>query len=158
MVIEALEGEQKLGHSQSRREHLWQLLQTGMDSRSVPMALPLTGENSELVEAQQQSISVETQPSLPKKTTRKTTKNSRVSLQSEELASEPKKLSGKKPTEIPEETETKAIKRTTRKKTSKSTSTEKAIESETKNTEQASPKKKSNRRVGQRSPQRDPVE
>jgi DNA polymerase III delta prime subunit len=158
MAIEALEGERKLGHSQSRREHLWQLLQTGMESISVLRALPLTGENSELVEAQQQSVSVETQSSLPKKTTRKTTKNSQASLQFEDLASVPKKPSGKKPTEIPEETETKAIKRTTRKKTSKSTSTEKAIESETKNTEQALPKKKSNRRVGQRAPQRDPVE
>jgi hypothetical protein len=156
MVIEALEGERKLGHSQSHREHLWQLLQTGMDSTSPPMALPTTGGNSELFVEQQQSISVETNSELPKKTTRKTTKKSRVSLQSEDLASEPKKHSGKKLTEISEEIETKAIKRTTRKKTSKST--EKAIESETKNTEQASPKKKSNRRVGQRVPQRDPVE
>jgi hypothetical protein len=85
IAIEALEGERKLGHSQSRREHLWHLLQTGMDSPSVPMALPTTGGNSELVEEQQPSASVETQSSLPKKTTRKTTKNSRVSLQGRDL-------------------------------------------------------------------------
>jgi hypothetical protein len=56
-----------------------------MDSPSVPMALPTTGGNSELVEEQQPSASVETQSSLPKKTTRKTTKNSRVSLQGRDL-------------------------------------------------------------------------
>ena len=36
MAIEATEGEQKLCYMESRREHLWHLLQMGMTSTSVP--------------------------------------------------------------------------------------------------------------------------
>ncbi len=36
MAIEATEGEQKLSYMESRREHLWHLLQMGMTSTSVP--------------------------------------------------------------------------------------------------------------------------
>ena len=36
MAIEATEGEQKLSYTESRREHLWHLLQMGMTSTSVP--------------------------------------------------------------------------------------------------------------------------
>ncbi|MCC5668885.1 hypothetical protein LC653_34780 [Nostoc sp. CHAB 5784] len=36
MAIEATEGEQKLSYMESRREHLWHLLQIGMGSTDVP--------------------------------------------------------------------------------------------------------------------------
>lgn len=36
MAVDAIEGEQKLGYSESRREHLWRLLQAGMDATGVP--------------------------------------------------------------------------------------------------------------------------
>jgi hypothetical protein len=36
MALDATEGEQKLSYMESRREHLWHLLQIGMDSTSVP--------------------------------------------------------------------------------------------------------------------------
>jgi hypothetical protein len=42
MALDALEGEQKLGYSESRREHLWRLLQTGMDSTGVPAPVAST--------------------------------------------------------------------------------------------------------------------
>ena len=36
MAVDAIEGEQKLGYSESRRDHLWRLLQSGMTSTTVP--------------------------------------------------------------------------------------------------------------------------
>ncbi len=42
MALDATEGEQKLSYMESRREHLWHLLQIGMDSRDIPKsAVPL---------------------------------------------------------------------------------------------------------------------
>ena len=39
MAIDAVEGKQKLSYMESRRKHLWQLLQMGMDSTSIPIAV-----------------------------------------------------------------------------------------------------------------------
>ncbi|WP_414589964.1 AAA family ATPase [Scytonema sp. PCC 10023] len=36
MALDATEGEQKLSYMESRREHLWHLLQIGMDSKDIP--------------------------------------------------------------------------------------------------------------------------
>jgi DNA polymerase III delta prime subunit len=39
MALDAIEGEQKLGYSESRRDHLWRLLQSGMTSTTVPTSV-----------------------------------------------------------------------------------------------------------------------
>ena len=39
MALDAIEGEQKLGYSESRRDHLWRLLQSGMTSTTVPVSV-----------------------------------------------------------------------------------------------------------------------
>jgi AAA domain len=146
MALDAIEGEQKLGYSESRRDHLWRLLQSGMTSTTVPTSVV---DNS----------STEDVPPPAKKPRKKrsapaTTKSVTASVETVETVVEPAPM---------------------KKRRSKKTVTEPEPVRETLNvthdlpvdlvetemplplTVSESAKKKNSRRVGQRNPQRDPV-
>jgi hypothetical protein len=151
MALDAIEGEQKLGYADSRREHLWRLLQAGMASTTVPSPVAST-----VVDAQSQEIIPDV--TLPVKKPRKKRSSSSKTEPvptSVETLSEPssvsvpaKKRRSKKTQETPLITiETKEI----------ADNLEDPSKTETPLSEPLAPKKKSSRRVGQRKPQRDPV-
>ena len=162
MALEATEGEQKLGYTESRREHLWRLLQLGMTplpappppsstpALSSPAALP--AERSEPPKEEATSSAVAPDP--PKKTTRRSAREKEPT----ERASSPTREA-----EVPEEVAPK--KRHTRKQAAATpegslsqmepqASEESAVPTAL---AQPPPKKKQTRLVGQRKPQRDPV-
>ncbi len=148
MALDAIEGEQKLGYSESRREHLWRLLQAGMDSTGVsaPAASTVTDAQSQ-----------ETTPDAP----------------SPALTSRRKRSSASKPKAATKEVEANQEpapkKRQTGKKTKKTAAPAKEASPDADSKvgeppspekppeEPTSPKKKPSRRVGQRKPKRDPV-
>lgn len=148
MALDAIEGEQKLGYSESRREHLWRLLQAGMASTAVPSDVA-----SIVVDAQSLSVTPES-PSPPKTSRRKRSP-----------ASQPQTVTP----EVEALTEPASKKRQTGKKTKKTSvkATDASLDGDSHLSdvpspekppeEPTSPKKKPSRRVGQRKPQRDPV-
>lgn len=156
MAIDTTEGEQKLGYMESRHEHLWQLLQLGMSSTSIPTAVttvPVSNQSLSLATTSPKEVVDE-----PKKTTRskrsdKTTAQSVVPTQSAEIPQEPvskKKRTRKKEQEVPS-AQAEALPITQLPVLEAADKTESTFE------EQPPPTKKPSRRVGQRKPQRDPV-
>ncbi|MEA5624759.1 ATP-binding protein [Nostoc sp. UHCC 0251] len=153
MAIEATEGEQKLSYMESRREHLWHLLQIGMGSTDVPTnavtpETPLVG--SEITSSKTES---------PPKTKR-TRKKPNVPA--------PQEFTTTTANEIPVEPAPK--KKQTRKKTTSTQTLEitetplsnssadlQAITPDTQQQTDKSREKKSGTRVGQRKPKRDTV-
>jgi hypothetical protein len=154
MALDATEGEQKLSYMESRREHLWHLLQIGMDSTSVPK----NAVSPETPPAQSSITSPETQPDPKIKRQRKKTT---VSAPTENAATIPNDIS----------VEPAPKKKQTRKKTTSTvdkeiTETPTLTSSIVQNTVPEAPEpitanpteqKKSGTRVGQRKPKRDPV-
>ena len=146
MAIDAVEGEQKLGYMESRREHLWQLLQMGMDSTAIPSAIAAVQHSST-----PPVVETNSQPETPKRKRRssKTTTQTAQETQPTETACEP----------------TPKKKRTPRKATAVAPAESVAqppivlavAEPETLTEEAPVTKKKSHRSVGQRKPKRDPV-
>jgi DNA polymerase III delta prime subunit len=150
MALDATEGEQKLSYMESRREHLWHLLQMGMSSTDVPKS-PVTPEKPPVGQ----------QATPPSKTKRQRKKPNE---------SIPPESATTTPSEIPIEPPPK--KKQTRKKSTSSadieiTSTPPSRLSIDLNNladtipettaEKPSEQKKSSKRVGQRKPKRDPV-
>ncbi|MBO3457981.1 ATP-binding protein [Aetokthonos hydrillicola Thurmond2011] len=153
MALDATEGEQKLSYMESRREHLWHLLQIGMGSTDVPTSAvdPQTPHISEKATSPQTEVAPKT-----KRTRKKPT------------APTPLEITTTTPPQIPIEPAPK--KKQTRKKTtstatleitetpSSHSSTDKnTINQDTQEQTDSSTKKKSGTRVGQRKPKRDPV-
>ncbi|MHC5936336.1 hypothetical protein [Nostoc sp.] len=153
MAIEATEGEQKLSYMESRREHLWHLLQIGMGSTDVPTSAvtpetPFVGSEITFAKAE----------SPPK--TKRTRKKPNVST--------PQEFTTTTANEIPIEPAPK--KKQTRKKTtstetleitetplSNSSTDQNSITQDTQQQTDKSHQKKSGTRVGQRKPKRDTV-
>jgi DNA polymerase III delta prime subunit len=145
MALDAIEGEQKLGYSESRRDHLWRLLQSGMTSTTVPTPVVST------------TVAIEDVPPPAKKPRNKRSANSATESVTASV----------------ETVETVVEPASTKKRRSKKTVTEpdpvrenvnvtNDLAFEPKRTETSLPasepaKKKTSRRVGQRNPQRDPV-
>lgn len=182
MAIEAVEGEQKLSYMESRREQLWQMLQMGMATTDVPSLSPSTVVDSfmkskESATPQSPSASVE----VEKKTT--STKRQRkeiIPTVNSTPVAETKTRRKRQTQEIAQTVDSTSVaeiqtqitpkKKQQRKKSLEGTA-EIQISSETQDvvletvvsmtepsaTEEASPKKKTSRRVGQRQPARDPV-
>ncbi len=149
MALDAIEGEQKLGYAESRREHLWRLLQAGMDSTGVPTPVAST------VAA---PSSQETTPDAPPPAKKSRRKRSE--------ASKPQAVTPF----VEAVTEPAPKKRETRKRSKKTTVQAReavpdadsqvvgdAPSPETPPLDPTPPKKKPSRRVGQRRPKRDPV-
>ena len=86
MAIEATEGEQKLCYMESRREHLWHLLQMGMTSTSVPDGIVDLSPGSKFMKA-----SVSTASATSKSTRKKRSSSSAQAITPtpENLASSP---------------------------------------------------------------------
>lgn len=155
MALDATEGEQKLSYMESRREHLWHLLQMGMSSTSVPKS-PVSRESPK--EQQKSDSPTKTPPSKTKRQPKKP----------KELT--PPENATTTPSETPIETPSK--KKQTRKKTTANTDIEITTSAPSRSgidqnnladtipeTIEAKPKveKKSGTRVGQRKPKRDVV-
>jgi flagellar biosynthesis GTPase FlhF len=153
MAIEATEGEQKLSYMESRREHLWHLLQIGMGSTDVPTsAVP---SETPLVGSEITSSKTESPPK-----TKRTRKKPNVPA--------PQEFTTTTANEIPVEPAPK--KKQTRKKTTSTQTLEitetplsnssadlQTITQDTQQQTDKSREKKSGTRVGQRKPKRDTV-
>ncbi|BAY19988.1 ATPase (plasmid) [Anabaenopsis circularis NIES-21] len=144
MAVDAVEGEQKLDYMESRREHLWHLLQMGTGSTS---SLPPVSNAVTATE-----LPVE---NTPKKTTRRKrqkeeTTQSVTSTASEETVVQPtpKKRQSRKKTQPDPSPQIETSVETVSVVSGEPTE---AIVIE------PAPKKKSTRRVGERKPKRDPV-
>jgi AAA domain len=146
MALDAIEGEQKLGYAESRRDHLWRLLQSGMTSTTVPTPVVET------------TVAVEDVPPPAKKPRTKRSANSATesvtaSVETAETVVEPaptKKRRSKKAATTPEPVP----------ETLNVTSSDPAVDlvqAEIPVPVAEPAKKKTSRRVGQRNPQRDPV-
>ena len=155
MALDATEGEQKLSYMESRREHLWHLLQIGMGSTDVPTS----AVDPETPFHREQATSPQTEVAPKTKRTRK-----------KPTAPTPLEITTTTPPQIPIEPAPK--KKQTRKKTTSTatveiTETPRSNSSTDNNTitqdtleqtdSSSSTKKKSGTRVGQRKPKRDPV-
>jgi hypothetical protein len=145
MALDAIEGEQKLGYAESRRDHLWRLLQSGMTSTTVPMSVVDT------------TVAVEDVSPPAKKTRKKrsvpsSTEPVAVSVETAETIIEPappKKRRSKKAATTPDSVpETVNV---------TNDLVADALVTEIPLAVAEPAKKKSSRRVGQRNPQRDPV-
>ena len=153
MALDATEGEQKLSYMESRREHLWHLLQIGMGSTDVPTS----AVDHETPLHSEKATSPQTEAS-PK--TKRTRKKPNVLTPPENTTTTPLQI----PIEpAPKKKQTR--KKTTSTATLEITETPLSNSSTDKNTitqdtqEQTDPstKKKSGTRVGQRKPKRDTV-
>jgi DNA polymerase III delta prime subunit len=149
MALDAIEGEQTLGYSESRRDHLWRLLQSGMTSTTVPTPVVET------------TVVVEDVPPPAKKPRKKrsapstpsTTESATASVETVETVVEPvppKKRRSKKAVATPESVP----------ETLNVTTSDLAVDllgAEIPLPVAEPAQKKTSRRVGQRNPQRDPV-
>jgi DNA polymerase III delta prime subunit len=150
MALDAIEGEQKLGYSESRRDHLWRLLQSGMTSTTVPTPVV---ETTVAVE----DVSPPAKKPRKKRSAPSTTESVTVPVETVETVIEPvppKKRRSKKAVTTPEPVPE------TVPETLNVTSSDLAVDLV--QTEMPLPvaepaQKKTSRRVGQRNPQRDPV-
>jgi DNA polymerase III delta prime subunit len=145
MALDAIEGEQKLGYSESRRDHLWRLLQSGMTSTTVPTPV---GSTTMVVE----DVSPPAKKPRKKRSVPSTTDPVAVSVETAETIVEPaplKKRRSKKAVTTPEPVP--EIVNVTNDLAVDPLRTETSLPA----SEPA--KKKTSRRVGQRNPQRDPV-
>lgn len=142
MALDAIEGEQKLGYSESRRDHLWRLLQSGMSSTTVPTPVV---EITVAVE----DVSPPAKKPRKKRSAPSTTESVTVSVETIVEPVPPKKRRSKKAVATPEPVpETLNI-------TNDLAVDPVRAEIPLPVTEPA--QKKTSRRVGQRNPQRDPV-
>jgi hypothetical protein len=154
MALDSIEGEQKLGYADSRREHLWRLLQAGMASTTVPSPVAST-----VVNAQSQSITPDAP--LPAKKQRKKRSSSPKTEpvpQSVEILtdfSEPSSVSV--PPKGRRSKKTKEAPLTSIEMIKETDNLADASKTETPKREPLASQKKPSRRVGQRKPQRDPV-
>jgi hypothetical protein len=148
MALDAIEGEQKLGYSESRRDHLWRLLQSGMTSTTVPTPVVET------------TVVVEDVPPPAKKPRKKrsapstpsTTESATASVETVEIVVEPvppKKRRSKKAVATPE-----SVPETLNLTNNLAVD---LVQPEMSRPVSEPAKKKTSRRVGQRNPQRDPV-
>jgi hypothetical protein len=146
MALDAIEGEQKLGYSESRREQLWRLLQAGMDATGVPAPVAST-----VADAQSQ----ETAPDAPSPSQRRKCSSAskpKTTTKEVEILTEPapkKRQAGKKTKKTAEPAQETSPDADS--KVSNAPSPEIPPE------EPTPPRKKPARRVGQRQPKRDPV-
>ncbi|WP_225226276.1 hypothetical protein [Komarekiella delphini-convector] len=158
MALDTTEGEQKLSYMESRREHLWHLLQIGMGSTSVPKAaVDLSKKDNDVVASPPKS---DKPPSLAKRTRKKPVRESddeTISTTPDETSIEPapKKKQTRKKTKLADSSISEAPLKTNIIGTP--TLEEKTLDE--KATQQEIPKtpKKSSGRVGQRKPKRDTV-
>lgn len=154
MALDTTEGEQKLSYMESRREHLWHLLQIGMGSTSVPKAAVDLSKGGETAAASPSKS--DKPPSTAKRTRKKPAPQSndethKATPGETSIEPAPKKKQTRKKTkpddssisETPLETNI----------TSPPTDAQKIDETQ----EQQQTPKKSSGRVGQRKPKRDTV-
>lgn len=139
MALDATEGEQKISYMESRREHLWNLLQIGMSKTDVPSNCAV-----DILESSPSSVNEPIQESPPQKKRQRKKPAAKTSSSSD--------------TTTPNLSSTEIIpkKKQTRKKT-KSTDTTDIAETAQEQAVPSSTKKKSTKRVGQRKPKRDTV-
>jgi hypothetical protein len=139
MALDTTEGEQKLSYMESRREHLWHLLQIGMGSTTVPKSAVDLLNQAEVVAAPPEQ-------SKPPSQTKRSRKKPVSSTPDDAAATIPNETSrlATSTNETPLETNI-----TLAQAVGQKTVDETATQSET-------PKKPS-QRVGQRKPKRDPV-
>jgi AAA domain len=146
MALDAIEGEQKLGYSESRRDHLWRLLQSGMTSTTVPTPVV---ETTVVVE----DVSPPAKKPRKKRSAPSTTESVTTSVETVETVVEPvppKKRRSKKAVTTPEPVP----------ETLNVTTSDLAVDllgAEIPLPVAEPAQKKTSRRVGQRNPQRDPV-
>ncbi|MGF1939131.1 MAG: hypothetical protein RM347_033075 [Nostoc sp. ChiQUE02] len=154
MALDTTEGEQKLSYMESRREHLWHLLQIGMGSTSVPKAAVDLSKGGAIAAA---SPSKSSKPSSQTKRTRKKPVNPPIDETASAIPSEtsiepaPKKKQTRKKTKPDNSSISEAPLETNL--TPPPTDTQKTDETR----EQQQTPKKSSGRVGQRNPKRDTV-
>ncbi len=139
MALDATEGEQKLSYMESRREHLWNLLQIGTSKTDVPSNCTVDEENPSL-----SSVNDKIQESPPQKKRQRKKPAAKTSSSSDTT------------TPNPSNTPTVPKKKQTRKKTT-STPASDTTDTTQEQTVPSSTKKKSTKRVGQRKPKRDTV-
>jgi DNA polymerase III delta prime subunit len=141
MALDAIEGEQKLGYSESRRDHLWRLLQSGMTSTTVPTTTVAV-----------EDVSPPAKKPRKKRSAPSTTESVTVPVETVETIVEPaptKKRRSKKAVPTPDS----ALQTLT-------VTNDLAVDlaqTETHLPVSEPAQKKTSRRVGQRNPQRDPV-
>lgn len=153
MAIEATEGEEKLSYMESRREHLWHLLQIGMGSTDVPTSAvthetPLVGSEitSSKTESPLKTKRTRKKPNVPAPQEFTTTTANDIPVEPA-----PKKKQTRKKTTI-----TPALEITETPLSNSSTDLQ-AITQDTQQQTDKSHQKKSGTRVGQRKPKRDTV-
>ncbi len=139
MALDATEGEQKLSYMESRREHLWNLLQIGTSKTDVPSNCAVDEENPS-----PSSVNELIQESPPQKKRQRKKPVAKTSSSSDTT------------TPNPSNTPTVPKKKQTRKKTT-STPASDTTDTTQEQTVPSSTKKKSTKRVGQRKPKRDTV-
>lgn len=139
MALDATEGEQKLSYMESRREHLWNLLQIGTRPTDVPSNCVVNEENPS-----PSSVNDKIQESPPQKKRQRKKPSAKTSS------------SLYTTTPIPSNTPTVPKKKQTSQKTT-STDTTDITETAPEQAVPSSTKKKSTKRVGQRKPKRDTV-
>jgi DNA polymerase III delta prime subunit len=147
MALDAIEGEQKLGYSESRRDHLWRLLQSGMTSTTVPTSVVETTVSVE-------DVSPPAKKPRKKRSAPSTTDSVTLPVETVVEPVPTKKRRSKKAVTTPEPVP-EAVPETLN-----VTSSDLAVDLV--QTEMPLPvsepaQKKPSRRVGQRNPQRDPV-
>jgi hypothetical protein len=145
MALDAIEGEQKLGYSESRRDHLWRLLQSGMTSTTVPTPVV---ETTVAVE----DVSPPAKKPRKKRSAPSTTESVTVPVETVETIVEPvptKKRRSKKAVTTPE-----PVPETLNVTNNLAVD---LVQPEMPLPVSEPDKKKTSRRVGQRNPQRDPV-
>jgi flagellar biosynthesis GTPase FlhF len=148
MALESIEGEQKLGYSESRREQLWRLLQAGMDSTGVPAPIASTVADAQ----SQETVSNAPSPAKTSRRKRSSASKPKTATKEVEVLTEPapkKRQTGKKTKKTAEPTQETSPDADS--KVSNAPSPENPPE------EPTPPRKKPARRVGQRQPKRDPV-
>jgi DNA polymerase III delta prime subunit len=143
MALDAIEGEQKLGYSESRRDHLWRLLQSGMTSTTAPTPVV---ETTVAVE----DVSPPAKKPRKKRSAPSNTESVTVSVETVVEPTPTKKRRSKKAVTMPE-----VVPETLNVTTSDLAVDLLGAEIPLPVAEPA--KKKTSRRVGQRNPQRDPV-
>lgn len=139
MALDATEGEQKISYMESRREHLWNLLQIGMSKTDVPSNCAV-----DILESSPSSVNDKIQESPPQKKRQRKKPAAKTSSSSDTT------------TPNPSSTEIIPKKKQTSQKT-KSTDTTDIAETAQEQAVPSSTKKKSTKRVGQRKPKRDTV-
>ena len=155
MALDATEGEQKLSYMESRREHLWHLLQIGMGSTDVPTSAvdPETSLRSEQATSPQTETPPKTKRTRKKPTAPTPQENTTTTPPQIPIEPAPKKKPTRKKT-----TSTATLEITETPRSNSSTDNNTITQDTQEHTDSSSStKKKSGTRVGQRKPKRDAV-